>query len=461
MDHHEVVFDPADPDYMMIGNDGGLYESFDAGQSWRHFANLPLAQPYRVGISTEEPFYWIFGGTQDNGTPGGPMGTRNTAGVRNADWVGIVGGDGFQARVDPVDPTIVYGMSQDARISRVDMKSGESTSIAPPRVDEAGDTVRWHWDVPFVISHYDHNRVYTLGSRLARSDNRGDAWTFISPDISRQIDRDTLEVMGRVWPENAVWKNVYTNNYGIGVAFSESPLDENLMVVGSDDGLIHLTQDGGATWRKVDGFPGIPTLAFVTCVVASRHDPNRIYATFNNWKRGDFTPYVLRSDDLGRSWNSIAGNVPGRHVVWDLVEDPENEDLLFLGTEFALFFSPEGGDNWVELTGDLPTIPYRDIEIHEGMGDLVVAAFGRGWWILDDYTPLRSVTPALLAQNAALFPVRPAYVYNQLGFYEASSGEYAAENPPFGAILNYYLREPVAGAGASVVMVVRDSSGGP
>ncbi|MCJ7628284.1 MAG: hypothetical protein MUO50_07830, partial [Longimicrobiales bacterium] len=173
VDHHEIVFDPVDPDYMMLGNDGGLYESYDAGLTWRHFANLPVAQPYRVGISTEEPFYWIFGGTQDNGTPGGPMGTRNSVGVRNADWVGIVGGDGFQARVDPVDPTIAYGMSQDARISRVDMKSGESTSIAPPRVDEAGDTVRWHWDVPFVISHYDHNRVYTLGSRLARSDNRG------------------------------------------------------------------------------------------------------------------------------------------------------------------------------------------------------------------------------------------------------------------------------------------------
>ncbi len=403
VDHHEIVFDPVDPDYMMIGNDGGLYESYDAGLTWRHFANLPVAQPYRVGISAEEPFYWIFGGTQDNGTPGGPMGTRNSVGVRNADWVGIVGGDGFQARVDPVDPTIVYGMSQDARISRVDMKSGESTSIAPPRVDEAGDTVRWHWDVPFVISHYDHNRVYTLGSRLARSDNRGDAWTFISPDISRQIDRDTLEVMGRIWPENAVWKNVYTNNYGIGVAFSESPLDENLMYVGSDDGLLHVTEDGGATWRKMDGFPGIPTLAFVSCVVASGHDPDRVYATFNNWKRGDFTPYVLRSDDRGRTWNSIAGNFPDRHVAWDLVEDPENENLLFLGTEFALFFSPEGGGQLDRAHGQPPHHPLPGHRDPRGDGGPGAATFGRGWWVLDDYTPLRSVTPALLAQDAALF----------------------------------------------------------
>ncbi|MFC1659863.1 WD40/YVTN/BNR-like repeat-containing protein [Gemmatimonadota bacterium] len=459
VDHHEIIFDPVDPDYMMLGNDGGLYESFDAGQTWRHFANLPVAQPYRVGISKEEPFYWIFGGTQDNGTPGGPVGTRNTTGVRNSDWVSILGGDGFQARVDPVNPHIVYGMSQGARISRIDIEKGESTSIAPPHTDEAGDTVYWHWDIPLVISHFDRNRVYALGSRLARSESRGDDWTFISPNISRQIDRDTLEVMGRIWPDNAVWKNVFTNEYGIGVAFSESPLDENLLYTGSDDGLLHVTEDGGATWRKIDGFPGIPTLAFVTCVVASRHNPDRVYATFNHWKRGDFTPYVLRSDDRGRSWTSIAGDLPDRHVVWDLVEDPENEELLFLGTEFALFFSSEGGGNWIELTGNTPTIAFRDMEIHEGRGDLVAASFGRGWWVLDDYTPLRSATPELLEQEAALFDIRPAYLYNPLGYSRASSGEYAAENPPFGAIVNYYLRGPVPGADAAVILVVRDGGG--
>lgn len=459
VDHHEVIWDPVDPDYWMLGNDGGLYESFDAGETWRHFANLPVAQPYRVGISTEEPFYSLFGGTQDNGTLGGPVGTRNAVGVRNGDWMQVLGGDGFQSRIDPVEPNILYGMSQGARISRVNLETGETASIAPPHSDEAGDTVYWHWDIPFTISHFNRYRLYALGSRLARSDDRGDHWTFISPNVSRQIDRDTLEVMGRVWPEDAVWKHVYTNELGIGVAFSESRLNPNLMVVGSDDGLLHVTEDGGANWRRVDGLPGVPTLAYVTSVVASRHDPDRIYAVFNNWKRGDFTPYVFRSDDLGRSWTSIAGNLPDRHVVWDLVEDPENKDLLFLGTEFALFFTADGGGNWIELTGNLPTIAYRDIEIHEGMGDLVTATFGRGWWILDDYTPLREVTPELLAQDAALFDVRPAYVYNQTGFYDVSSGEYAAENPPFGAILNYYLRQPVTGTGASVVMVVRDGAG--
>ncbi len=461
VDHHEIVFDPVDPDYMMIGNDGGLYETWDGGENWRHHGNLPVTQFYRVGIDSREPFYWVYGGTQDNGTPGGPSGTRNAVGGRSADWVGIVGGDGFQARVDPEDPNIVYGMSQGARIARVDMKTGVSTSIAPVHVDEAGDTVFWHWDVPFTISRYDHNRLYALGSRLVRSDNRGDDWEFISPNISRQIDRDTLPVMGRIWPENAVWRNVFTNEYGIGVAFSESPFDENVLYVGTDDGLIQITEDGGASWQEMDAFPGIPTLIYVSAVVASRHDPDRIYATFNNHKRGDFDPYVLVSENRGQTWASIAGDLPDRNVVWDLIEDPENENLLFLGTEFGLFFSANRGGNWVELTGNAPTIPFRDLEIHEGMGDLVVATFGRGFFVLDDYTPLRSAGTGLLAQNAALFPIRDSYAFEQIRYYSAGSGAgaFTGENPPLGAILNYHLRETVPGEDATVVLVVRDGEG--
>jgi len=461
VDHHEIVFDPVDPNYMMIGNDGGLYETWDGGENWRHHGNLPVTQFYRVGIDNREPFYWVYGGTQDNGTPGGPSGTRNAVGGRSADWVWIVGGDGFQARVDPEDPGIVYGMSQGARIARVDMKTGVSTSIAPVHVDEAGDTVFWHWDVPFTISRYDHHRLYALGSRLARSDNRGDDWEFISPNISRQIDRDTLPVMGRIWPENAVWRNVFTNEYGIGVAFSESPFDENVLYVGTDDGLIQITEDGGASWQEMDAFPGIPTLIYVSSVVASRHDPDRIYATFNNHKRGDFDPYVLVSEDRGQTWTSIAGDLPDRHVVWDLIEDPENENLLFLGTEFGLFFSTNRGGNWVELTGNAPTIPFRDLEVHEGMGDLVVATFGRGFFVLDDYTPLRSVGTELLAQNAALFPIRDSYAFEPIRYYSAGSGAgaFTSENPPLGAILNYHLREAVPGEDATVVLVVRDGQG--
>jgi photosystem II stability/assembly factor-like uncharacterized protein len=456
VDHHEIVFDAQDANYILIGNDGGLYESFDSGANWRHIDNLPITQFYRVGIDNTEPFYWVYGGTQDNGTPGGPSGTINATGVRSADWIRVVGGDGFQARVDPTDPDIVYGMSQGARIVRLDKRTGESTSIAPVHKDEAGDTVYWHWDIPFVISRYDSNRLYALGSRLARSDNRGDDWTFISPNITRQINRDTLPVMGKVWPDNAVWKNVFTNEYGIGVAFSESPFDQEVLFVGTDDGLIQRTDNGGESWLKMDAFPGVPTLIYTSSVVASRHDPNRVYATFNNHKRGDFSPYILRSDDGGGSWHSIVGNLPDRQPVWDLMEDPVNENLLFLGTEFGLFYTLNGGGEWVEFTEGSPTIPYRDMEIHEGMGDLVAATFGRGFMILDDYTPLRGLASAREAGQAALFPIRATWVYNPIRYYSAGSGvgDYTGPNPPYGAILNYFI--PESFGSDEVVLVIRD-----
>jgi hypothetical protein len=242
------------------------------------------------------------------------------------------------------------------------------------------------------------------------------------------------------------------------VAFSESPFDEQTLYVGSDDGLIHITEDGGETWRKMDSFPGIPRLIYTSAVLASRHDPDRVYVLFNNHKRGDFTPYVLRSDDRGRSWTSIAGNLPDRHVLWDIIEDPENPDLLFLGTEFGVFTTLNGGEEWFEL-GDLPTIPVRDMEIHEGMGDLVLGTFGRGLYVMDDYTPLRGMAQAATAGDAMLFSIRDAYTFQPIQYYSAGSGagNYTAPNPPFGAILNYYL--PSGSSGEDVVLVVRDEAG--
>jgi hypothetical protein len=267
--------------------------------------------------------------------------------------------------------------------------------------------------------------------------------------------------MGRIWPDNAVWKNVFTNDYGIGVAFSESPFDQDLIVVGTDDGLIQVTEDGGDTWRAMDSFPGIPTLIYVSSVVASRHDPDRIYATFNNHKRGDFQPYILRSDDRGESWTTIASDLPARHVVWDLVEDPEVAGLLFAGTEFGLFFSPDDGGHWIELGNGLPTIPVRDIEIQEREGDLVLATFGRGFYILDDYTALRDLARSGVPSRPTLFDVRTATVFEPIRYFMAGSGagDFATENPPFGAIVDYLIPASEPANGATLALVFRDASG--
>ena len=443
VDDHALWINPDNTDHFLIGGDGGIYETFDAGNSWIFKANLPLGQFYRVSVDNSEPFYWVYGGTQDNNSMGAPSQTINEEGIVNADWIPTIGGDGYESQVDPLDPNIIYCQYQYGGVARYDKKSGELISIKPQ--EESNDEAyRWNWDTPLLISPHSHTRIYIAANKLFRSDDRGNSWKVISPDLTRQIDRNKLEVMGKIWSVDAVAKNASTSFYGNIVSLTESPLVEGLIYVGTDDGLIQVTEDGGKNWRKIEKFPGIPEMTYVSCLYASVTDPNTVYATFDNHKRSDYKPYILVSKDRGKSWQSISGDLKEPQVVYSIIQDQVKPDLLFAGTEYGVFFTIDGGTKWIQLKGGLPTVAVRDIDIQRRENDLVLATFGRGFYILDNYTPLRELTEKNLdEQDYTLFPVKDAlmFVKRSATFGNEGTSYFKAGNPPFGATFTYYIKE--------------------
>ncbi|MGD8356504.1 MAG: hypothetical protein PVG42_00460 [Lysobacterales bacterium] len=448
-DHHAMAFDPDDPDYLMFGTDGGLYESFDGGKTFRFVNNLPVTQIYKLALDDDKPFYNVYGGTQDNNTQGGPSRTDNVHGIRNSDWFITLFADGYQPAVDPTNPDIVYSEWQGGNLARYDRVTGEVVHIQPqPGADE--ETERFNWDAPILISPHDPARLYYASQRVWRSDDRGDSWTPVSGDLSHDRDRLRQPVMGRVQSFDASWDLYAMSAYGTVTSLSESPLVEGLLYAGTDDGRIHVTQNGGASWRAIERLPGIPDDFFVNDIKADLHDADAVYVVVDLHKSGDFSPYIFKSTNRGGTWRAIAAGLPERDVVWRLVQDHVDPNLLFAGTEFGVYFSVDGGDHWVKLSGGLPTIPFRDLAIQKRENDLVGASFGRGFWILDDYTPLRGLSNEKLQQKALLFPVKDALWYIPkvpLGDFEpgnkSSQGDsfFIAPNPPFGAVFTYYLRD--------------------
>lgn len=447
VDDHAFWVNPTNTNHQLIGCDGGIYESFDNGANWEFKANFPITQFYKVVTDNATPFYYIYGGTQDNNSIGGPSRTVSGAGIVNADWFMTNPGDGFESAVDPENPNIVYAQSQYGWLFRYDKVSGERLLIKPQ--EPAGEAYRWNWDAPLLISPHSPTRLYFAANKVFRSDDRGSTWQVISPDLSRQLDRNRLEVMGRVWGVDAVAKNQSTSIYGNIVALSESPKQENLLYAGTDDGLVHVRENAGGNWRKIEQFPGVPERTYVNMLLASQHDAGTVYAAFNNHKNGDFKPYLLKSTDKGATWTSIAGNLPERGSVYAIAEDHVNKNLLFAGTEFGIYFTTDGGNHWVKLGAGLPTIAIRDIDIQKRENDLVVATFGRGFYVLDDYSPLREVKTAMLDKEAHIFPVKDSWMFvesNPFGFRGVGfqgSNYYAAPNPPVGATFTYYLKEPI------------------
>jgi photosystem II stability/assembly factor-like uncharacterized protein len=448
IDNHCIWIDPSNTNHLRVGCDGGIYETWDNAKTWEYKHNLPVTQFYKVATDNALPFYHVHGGTQDNLSLGGPSRTTSGNGIPNSDWYVTSVGDGFESQVDPTNPDIIYAQSQYGGLQRFDRKSGEGLFIQA-QAGENDPALRWNWDAPLVISAHSPTRLYHGANIVFRTDDRGNTWRAISPDLSRGIDRNKLEIMGKVWSVDAVAKNGSTDIYGQTTSIGESAIDENILWVGTDDGLLHLTRDGGQNWEKFDNLPGIPERSYVHQVIASRFDKNTAYVCFNHHRYGDFKPYLLKTTDGGKKWTSISATLPERGSVYSIAEDHVDRNLLFCGTEFGVFFTRDGGENWIPLKAGLPTVAVRDIEIQRRENDLVLATFGRGFYILDDYSPLRSINDAALEAPATIFPVKDALLFVPnlpLGLRDKGhlgSSYYAAENPPVGAVFTYWLKDDI------------------
>jgi photosystem II stability/assembly factor-like uncharacterized protein len=456
VDHHAMWINPANPDHIIIGNDGGVSISHDRSRTWVWLNNLPFAQAYHVSFDMQTPYH-VCAGLQDNNTWCGPSAVRTNTGIVNDDWYVISGGDGFQPLMDPTDARIVYGESQDGRINRIDRLTNERTTIRPEPAD--GETpYRWNWDTPMMLSPHDPQTIYAGANRLMRSTDRGRTWQPISADLTTSTDRAALAIMDVKDPDIRIARNDGVTVWSTLVTIAESSMKPGILWTGSDDGVVSVSQDGGKTWNSVAGkAPGVPAKTYVSKVAPSRFAAGTAYVTFDGHRGGDYGTYVFVTTDFGGAFRSIASNLPPGEVVRTIAEDLKNADVLYLGTETGLWVTVDRGRQWTRVKANLPTVPIYDIALHPRDNDMLLGTHGRGIWILDDLTPFQQWSRSETATSAFVFDPAPATTFNaandQMKGFEGDR-RFLGPNPVPGVTLTYRLTS----AAKELKWSVRDSS---
>ena len=431
VDHHALWTNPADPDHLILGNDGGIYQSRDRGATWHFHGQMTMTQVYAIGVDMREPFYYVCAGTQDNNSLCGPHATRHSDGIVNDDWYVTTGGDGFSFQIDPTDPSVVYTEAQYGALVRFNPFTGERRNIRPPAPQ--GTTYRWNWNSPMRLSPHDPNTFYYGAQFLFRTRDKGATWDTISPDLTRQVAID---------PKYRI------SDYSTLLWIHESPRRQGWLAVGTDDGLMQISEDGGTNWAPAAPLPGVPERAQIRRVLFSAHADRTIYAAASAHEEDDFNSYIFRSTDLGRTWTNIVnpptsavvGILP-RAPVFALAEDPVRPGLLFAGTEFGIYATIDDGQTWFSLKQNLPTVPVHDILIHPRERDLIIGTHGRGIWIMDSIRGLEGLTPDVAARDAAIFEPRPAIQFPRFDRGRSAQGQsfFTAPNPPDGVLIDYYV----------------------
>jgi photosystem II stability/assembly factor-like uncharacterized protein len=447
-DHHAFWVDPNDSNHLLDGSDGGIATSWDGSKTWRAYTNMAIGQFYEIGVDMGDP-YRVCGGLQDNGNWCAPHRTQINWGVRNREWIHVWFGDGFYNKPDPTDANIMYSESQGGNIGRIDVRTLESQSIRPvPRPTGTEDPdaepreYRFNWDSPIVISSHDPATIYIGGNHLMRSSDRGTTWEEASPDLTKTIDRDELPIMGMMTNDETLSRHDGISSYGNITAAAESKHSPDVLYVGTDDGNLQVTTDGGTTWTNVvDRLPGMPELTYVSRIEPSRAVAGRVYVTFDGHRNDDYAPYAYVSENDGETWRRITNGLPDGWSVNVIREHPNNPNLLFLGNEVGLWVSIDRGESWGRLDGNLPTVAVDDLVIHPRENDLVVGTHGRSMWILDDITPLEEMTAEVLAADSQLFGSRRATMWSLGMGWPFQPAVFVADNPAEGVMIRYYLRE--------------------